>query len=71
MPKLNPRQILVILHDLVVTAAAVVVSFYLRFDADGLVERLPILYPLLPGFLVYAAGVYQVFGLYKGKWRFA
>jgi FlaA1/EpsC-like NDP-sugar epimerase len=69
--KLTPRQLLVLLHDLVVTAAAIVVSFYLRFDAAGLVERLPNLYLFLPGFLLYAAGIYQVFHLYKGKWRFA
>ena len=69
--KLTPRQLLVLLHDLVVTAAAIVVSFYLRFDATGLVERLPSLYLFLPGFLLYAAGIYQVFHLYKGKWRFA
>jgi FlaA1/EpsC-like NDP-sugar epimerase len=69
--KLTSRQLLVFLHDLLVTAAAIVVSFYLRFDAAGLVERLPGLYLFLPGFLLYAAGIYQVFHLYKGKWRFA
>jgi O-antigen biosynthesis protein WbqV len=61
----------VVVHDLLVTAAAIVGSFYLRFDADGLVERLGMLYLILPGFLLYAAGVYQLFHLYKGKWRFA
>ena len=59
------------LHDLVVTVAAILVSFYLRFDADGLMARLDTLYLILPGFLVYAAVVYQVFHLYRGKWRFA
>jgi O-antigen biosynthesis protein WbqV len=58
-------------HDLVATAAAVIASFYLRFDAEGLLERLDGLYLVLPAFLIYAAGVYQLFALYKGKWRFA
>jgi FlaA1/EpsC-like NDP-sugar epimerase len=71
LPKLTSRQILVVVHDLVVTAAAIVASFYLRFETPGLVERLDGLLVVLPGFLVYAAVVYQLFELYKGKWRFA
>ena len=71
LPKLTVRQLLVVLHDLVATAAAVIASFYLRFDADGLVARLDGLYLVLPGFLAYAAIVYQLFHLYRGKWRFA
>ncbi len=67
LPQLNVRQWLVMLHDLVVTAAAILVSFYLRFDADGLMARLDALYLILPGFLVYAAVVYQVFHLYAGS----
>jgi len=71
LPKLTLRQLLVVVHDLVATAAAVVVSFYLRFETDGLSARLDGLYFVLPIFLLYAAVVYQLFGLYKGKWRFA
>src|SRR4051812_17591783 len=71
LPRLTFRQILVVVHDLVATAAAVVASFYLRFETDGLMARLDGLHLVLPLFLVYAAVVYQVFGLYKGKWRFA
>jgi FlaA1/EpsC-like NDP-sugar epimerase len=71
LPKLTSRQILVVVHDLVATAAAIVASFYLRFETPGLVERLDGLLVVLPGFLVYAAVVYQLFELYKGKWRFA
>ena len=70
-PKLTFRQLLVVVHDLVATAAAVLASFYLRFETDGLLARLEGLYLVLPIFLVYAAVVYQLFGLYKGKWRFA
>src|SRR3954468_6272134 len=71
LPRLTFRQLLVVMHDLVATAAAVVASFYLRFETDGLMARLEGLYLVLPLFLVYAAVVYQLFGLYKGKWRFA
>src|ERR1700704_4922066 len=71
LPKLTSRQFLVVVHDLVATAAAIVASFYLRFEAAGLEERLDGLLVVLPGFLVYAAVVYRLFALYKGKWRFA
>src|SRR5262245_38955176 len=69
--KLTSRQTLVIGHDVAATAAAIVVSFWLRFDTQGLEERLDVLLWFLPGFLLYAAGVYRLFQLYKGKWRFA
>src|SRR3954454_17980328 len=71
LPRLTFRQILVVVHDLVATAAAVLASFYLRFETDGLMARLDGLYLVLPLFLVYAAVVYRLFELYKGKWRFA
>src|SRR4051794_37473659 len=71
LPRLTFRQLLVVVHDLVATAAAVLASFYLRFETDGLLARLDGLYLVLPIFLVYAALVYQLFGLYKGQWRFA
>jgi FlaA1/EpsC-like NDP-sugar epimerase len=69
--KLTSRQSLVIVHDVAATAAATVASFWLRFDTQGLEERLDALLLFLPGFLLYAACVYQFFQLYKGKWRFA
>jgi O-antigen biosynthesis protein WbqV len=71
LPRLTFRQILVVVHDLVVTAAAILASFYLRFESEGLMARLDGLYLVLPFFLIYAAVIYQLFGLYKGKWRFA
>lgn len=71
MFKLTSRQTLIIMHDVVATAAAIIASFWLRFDTQGLDERFDTLVLLLPVFLLYAAGVYQFFHLYKGKWRFA
>src|SRR5262245_44989181 len=71
LPRLTSRQLLVAAHDVVATAAAIVVSFWLRFETAGLAERLDGLLFVLPGFLVYAALIYQIFDLYRGKWRFA
>src|ERR1700681_230036 len=68
---LTPRQILIVVHDLVVTAVAIVASFYIRFEAPGLLDRLHPLLAVLPGYLVYAGMVYWLFHLYRGKWRFA
>ena len=67
----SPRRALIIAHDLFMTAAAVVASFYIRFEAVGLVERRDALFTFLPGFIVYAGIVYFVFHLYEAKWRFA
>jgi FlaA1/EpsC-like NDP-sugar epimerase len=69
--KLTSRQWLVVIHDVMVTAAAIVASFWLRFDTQGLEERFDALLLFLPGFVLYAAGIYRLFQLYKGKWRFA
>jgi O-antigen biosynthesis protein WbqV len=57
-------------HDLVATAAAIIASFYVRFETPGLLDRLYPLLALLPGYLIYAGIVYWLFHLYRGKWRF-
>ena len=67
----NPRRILVVVHDLVATAAAILAAFYFRFEAAGLAERFDGLLAILPGYLVYAGVVYWTFSLYLAKWRFA
>ena len=69
LPKLTPRQILIVLHDLAATAAAIVLTFFIRFEGQPLDERLPGL-KFLPVFLVYAAAVYFIFNLHRNKWRF-
>jgi FlaA1/EpsC-like NDP-sugar epimerase len=68
---ISPRRTLVIAHDLVMTAAAVIASFYIRFEAAGLAEREKPLLLFLPGFVAYAGIVYYLFHLYEAKWRFA
>jgi FlaA1/EpsC-like NDP-sugar epimerase len=61
---------LIILHDLAVTALAVVASLALRFDDAQLAERMGYAWLLLP-FAAYAGCVYAVIRLYESKWRFA
>ena len=70
LTRLTPRQWLIVAHDLVATAVAIVASFYIRFEDQGLAERLDGLIAVLPGFLVYAGIVYFLFHLHEAKWRF-
>jgi len=67
----NPRRLLIVTHDLVMTAAAMLAAFYFRFEDIGLTQRFHWLLIVLPGFLVYAGMVYWIFKLYAAKWRFA
>ena len=71
LPTFTPRTALILAHDLLATAAAIIVTFYLRFEGPGLAQRQDLLVAVLPAFLVYAAAVYAFFQLYKTKWRFA
>ena len=68
---MNSRRVLIVAHDLFMTAAAIVASFYIRFEAAGLAERQDGLFLFLPGFVAYAGVVYLLFHLYEAKWRFA
>ncbi len=70
LPKLTPRQILIVLHDLLATVAAVLLTFYMRFEDQRLYEKLAGLKIMLPLFLLFAAAVFFVFGLQRNKWRF-
>ena len=70
IPKLTSRQVLIVLHDLLATVAAIVVTFLMRFEGTALTERLPGLERFLPFFLLYAGIVYFILGLHRNKWRF-
>ncbi|HEV2559619.1 MAG TPA: nucleoside-diphosphate sugar epimerase/dehydratase [Microvirga sp.] len=65
------KKTLIIVHDLVATALAVVVTFFVRFEGALLDERLVHLPGLLPPFLLAAGLVYWFFHLYRSRWRFA
>ncbi|MCD0421253.1 polysaccharide biosynthesis protein [Rubrivivax sp. JA1024] len=64
------RNWLIALHDLLATAAAVLLSFYLRFDGENLLDRLPLLLKILPYFVVFSFFVCYLFQLTTTKWRF-
>jgi FlaA1/EpsC-like NDP-sugar epimerase len=70
LPKLTSRQVLIVLHDLVATAAAIVLTFFVRFEGKPLDDRLFVGLRYLPVFVAYAAAVYLIFGLHRNKWRF-
>jgi FlaA1/EpsC-like NDP-sugar epimerase len=70
----NPRRVLIVVHDLVVTALAMLATLYIRFadgQNGGLEERYHWLAIILPCYIVYAGLVYWYFHLYMAKWRFA
>ena len=71
LPRVALQRVLTISHDVLVTAVALIAAFLLRFEPDGLMERLHEILLLLPGFLVFAALVFYRFRLYRSKWRFA
>ena len=70
LPSLTPRQMLIVAHDLLSVAAALVVTFVMRFEDAQLLDRLSGLVLFLPGFLVYAAIIFFIFRLERAKWRF-
>ncbi|MBI3704368.1 MAG: polysaccharide biosynthesis protein [Rhizobiales bacterium] len=70
LPKLTSRQILIVLHDLLATAAAIIVTFVMRFEDARLREKLSGLEIFIPTFLIYAVAIYFAFGLHRNKWRF-
>jgi O-antigen biosynthesis protein WbqV len=65
------RNFLIALHDLLATAAALFVAFYLRFEGgDGFFARLPLLLQILPYFLAFSVVVFFLLNLTTTKWRF-
>jgi FlaA1/EpsC-like NDP-sugar epimerase len=69
LPRLTPRQVLIVLHDLVAAAAAILLTFVMRFEDHRLHAKLVGL-GYLPLFLLYALIVFFAFGLHRNKWRF-
>jgi len=57
------RMVLILVHDLVAAVVAVLAAFYIRFEASGIAQRWELLLLLLPGFVIYSAGVFSIFGL--------
>src|SRR5579871_6716075 len=68
---LTLRNYLIALHDVLATAFAFVVAFYLRFEGgEQFVERLPLMLRILPYFLLFGILVCYLFNLTTTKWRF-
>jgi FlaA1/EpsC-like NDP-sugar epimerase len=65
------KKLLIIAHDIAMTGLAVVAAIALRFEGEPFYQRLDILLPILPGFVVIAGGIYWYLHLYQSKWRFA
>ncbi|MGZ3411778.1 MAG: SDR family NAD(P)-dependent oxidoreductase [Xanthobacteraceae bacterium] len=68
--KYTPRMWLILAHDLMMTVVAILASFYIRFEDFYQLKQWQLLFYLLPGIVLYAAGIYLAFGLNKSKWRF-
>ncbi|MDB5618631.1 nucleoside-diphosphate sugar epimerase/dehydratase [Tardiphaga sp.] len=64
------RNWIIALHDALVTALAVLLSFVLRFDGENLWDRLPLLLTILPYFVLFSFFVCYMFNLTTTKWRF-
>ncbi|MEI7606614.1 MAG: nucleoside-diphosphate sugar epimerase/dehydratase [Rhodospirillaceae bacterium] len=65
------RAAIVYLHDLTMTAAAVVLALYLRVSGDVLGDYGGVLALFVPVAMGVGAVVYRLFGLYRGIWRYA
>lgn len=70
LTQLTWRNFLIALHDALATTAAVIASFYLRFEVSGLMERLLLLLRILPYFVLFSVVVCYIFKLTVTKWRF-
>ena len=68
--QLTRRNFLIALHDALATAAALLASFFLRFEGDFLTDRLPLLLRILPWFVAFSVVVCYFFNLTTTKWRF-
>ena len=71
LSNLTSRNLLIALHDALATTAALVVSFYLRFEGgDAFFDRLPVLFRFLPYYIVISVVVCYASNLTTTKWRF-
>ncbi len=64
------RNFLIMGHDALATALAVIAAFLLRFEGAEFEGRLPFLAVVLPWFVLYSVAVCYAFKLPVTKWRF-
>jgi FlaA1/EpsC-like NDP-sugar epimerase len=70
LQNLTLRNVLIATHDALATAAALFVSFYLRFEGTLFYDRMPLLLLILPYFIVFSVVVCYACRLTTTKWRF-
>jgi O-antigen biosynthesis protein WbqV len=71
LSSLTSRNALIALHDALATAAALLLSFYVRFEGgQSFYDRVPLLLHILPYFVAFSVVVCYVFNLTTTKWRF-
>ena len=70
LTNLTLRNALIATHDALATAAALFVSFFLRFEGDLFWQRVPLLLHILPYFVAFSVVVTYLFKLTTTKWRF-
>jgi O-antigen biosynthesis protein WbqV len=71
LSQLTSRNLLIAVHDMAATAVALFAAFFVRFEGGELFwDRLPLLWRVLPYFLVFSVVVCYVFKLTTTKWRF-
>jgi O-antigen biosynthesis protein WbqV len=70
-PRLTYRNLLIAIHDLLATTAALFAAFYVRFEGGSQFwERVPLLLQILPYFLAFSLVVFYFSHLMTTKWRF-
>ncbi|HZQ73035.1 MAG TPA: polysaccharide biosynthesis protein, partial [Burkholderiales bacterium] len=69
--RLNLRRLIVFLHDLAAAALAWLAAYWLRFNLDVPHEFAAAMFARLPLVIAVHAGVFWLFGLYRGLWRYA
>ncbi|MDA9464514.1 SDR family NAD(P)-dependent oxidoreductase [Bradyrhizobium sp. CCBAU 53415] len=70
LSQLKLRNFLILAHDALATAFALLASFYIRFDGAQLSARLPELLLVLPWFVLFSVLVSGFSNLTTAKWRF-
>jgi FlaA1/EpsC-like NDP-sugar epimerase len=70
LTQLTLRNFLIATHDALATAAALLASFYLRFEGEYLSDRLPLLLRILPWFVAFSVVACYFCNLTTTKWRF-
>ena len=70
-PRINPRTVLAMLHDIAAAAAAWVLAFWLRLNLELPPEYADAAIRSLPVVVCLQAVIFWRLGLYRGIWRYA